>query len=108
MPKALPMRIAAGLALLVSLVVNFGVIDLATAIAPSPEWEPVRMLEAGWGIVFGVLYPVGFAAQLRRGGGPIATVQQLIAVTASLAIATLLTTKAHEWLLVLFWAAVTA
>jgi hypothetical protein len=50
MPKALPMPIVAGLALLVSLVVNFGVIDLATAIAPSPEWEPVRMVEAGWGI----------------------------------------------------------
>jgi hypothetical protein len=58
--------------------------------------------------VFGVLLPIGLAAQLRRGGGPIATVQQLAVITASLAIATLLALKAHEWLLVAFWAAVTA
>ena len=102
------LRVVAGFALLASLVVNFGVIDLITAVAPSPEWEPVRMLEAGWGIVFGILLPIGFAAQFRRGGGPVATVQQLVVVTASLALATLLTLKAHEWLLVLFWAAMTA
>ena len=101
------LRVVAGFALLVSLVVNFGIIDLLTAVAPSPEWEPVRMLEAGWGIVFGILLPIGFAAQLRRGGGPVATVQQLVVVTASMGVATLLTLKAHEWLLVLFWAAVT-
>ena len=102
------LRVVAGLALLVSLVLNFGIVDLITAIDPSPEWEPVRMLEAGWGIVFGILLPIPLAAQLRRGGGPVATLQQLIVTTASLAIATLLTLKAHEWLLVAFWAAVTA
>ena len=102
------LRAVAGFGLLVSLVVNFGIIDLLTAVAPSPEWEPVRMLEAGWGIVFGTLLPIGFAAQLRRGGGPVATVQQLVVVTVSMAVATLLTLKAHEWLLVLFWAALTA
>jgi hypothetical protein len=89
-------------------VINFGIIDLLTAVAPSPEWEPIRMLEAGWGIVFGILLPIRFAAQLRRGGGPIASVQQLVVVTASMAVATLLTLKTHEWLLVLFWAAITA
>lgn len=102
------LRVVAGLALLVSLVPNFGIVDLVTAIAPSGEWVPLRMLEAGWAIVFGVLFPVGFAAQLRRGGGPVASVQQLVVLTASLALATLLTTKPHEWLLVAFWAAVTA
>jgi len=102
------LRVVAGLALVVSLVLNFGIVDLVTAVDPSPEWEPVRMLEAGWGIVFGILFPIGFAAQLRRGGGPVATIQQLAVITASLAVATLLTLKAHEWLLVGFWAAVTA
>jgi hypothetical protein len=102
------LRVVAGFALLVSLLVNFGIIDLLTAVAPSPEWEPVRMLEAGWGIVFGVLLPIGFAAQLRRGGGPVATVQQLVVVTAAMGVATLLTLKTHEWLLVGFWAAMTA
>ena len=102
------LRVVAGFALLASLVVNFGIIDLLTAVAPSPEWEPVRMLEAGWGIVFGILLPIGFAAQFRRGGRPVATVQQLVVVTASLALATILTLRAHEWLLVLFWAAMTA
>ena len=87
---------------------NFGIVDLVTAIAPSGERVLLRMLEAGWAIVFGVLFPVGFAAQLRRGGGPVASVQQLVLLTASLALATLLTTKPHEWLLVAFWAAVTA
>lgn len=91
-----------------SLVLNFGIVDLLTAIAPGPEWEPVRMLETGWGIVFGVLLPIPLAAQLRRGGGPVATLQQLVVTTAALAIATLLTLKAHEWLLVGFWAGITA
>src|SRR5687767_13444352 len=102
MPRArgVSLRIVAGLALIASLVLNLGIVDLLGAIDPSPEWEPVRMLEAGWGIVFSVLFPIGLAAQLRRGGGSIATVQQLAVVTASLAIATLLTLKAHEWLLV--------
>ena len=102
------LRVIAVFALLASLVVNFGVIDLLTGVAPSPEWEPVRMLEAGWGIVFGILLPIGFAAQLRRGGGPVATVQQLVVVTAAMGVATLLTLKAHEWLLVLFWVGITA
>ena len=102
------LRAVAGLALLVSLLLNFGIVDLITAIAPGPEWERVRMIEAGWGIVFGILFPIGLAAQLRRGGGPVASVQQLIVITASLAIATLLSLKAREWLLVAFWAAVTA
>jgi hypothetical protein len=102
------LRIVAGLALLASLVLNFGLVDLITAIDPSPEWQPVRLLEAGWGIVFGILLPIPLAAQLRRGGGPVASLQQLVVLTAALALATLLTLKAHEWLLVAFWAAVTA
>jgi hypothetical protein len=44
-----PLRLVAGFGLLVSLVVNFGIVDLLTAIAPGPEWERVRMIEAGWG-----------------------------------------------------------
>ena len=96
------LRVVAGFGLLASLVVDFGIVDLLTAVAPSPEWEPVRMLEAGWGIVFGVLLPIGLAAQLRRGGGPVATMQQLAVVTAAMGVATLLTLKAHEWLL-LVW-----
>jgi hypothetical protein len=102
------LRVVAGLALVVSLVLNFGIVDLLTALDPAPEWEPVRLLEAGWGIVFGILLPIGLAAQLRRGGGPVATVQQLFVLVTALAIATLLTLKAHEWLLVGFWAAVIA
>jgi hypothetical protein len=102
------LRIVAGLALLASLVLNFGLVALITAIDPSPEWQPVRLLEAGWGIVFGILLPIPLAAQLRRGGGPVASLQQLVVLTAALALATLLTLKAHEWLLVAFWAAVTA
>ena len=102
------LRVVAGLGLLTSLVLNFGLVDLLTAIDPSPEWEAVRLLEAGWGIVFGILLPIPLAAQLRRGGGPVATLQQLIVVVASLAIGTALTLKAHEWLLVAFWAVVTA
>ena len=102
------LRVVAGIALLVSLVPNFGIVDLVTAIAPAGEWVPLRMLELGWAIVFGILFPVGFAAQLRRGGGPLATLQQLVVVTVSLGVATLLTTKPHEWLLVAFWAAATA
>ncbi len=64
------LRVVAGLALLVSLVLNFGIVDLHTAIDPSPEWEPVRMLDAGWGIMFGVLLAIPLAAQLRRGAAP--------------------------------------
>jgi hypothetical protein len=91
-----------------SLVAGFGVVDLVTALAPGPEWESLRMLEAGWGIVFGIVIPIALAAQTRRGGGPVAAVQQLVVLTASLALATLLTTRTREWLLVLALAASTA
>lgn len=91
-----------------SLVAGFGVIDLVTALAPGPEWEALRMLEAGWGIVFGVLIPVALVVQIGRGAGPVAAVQQLVVVTTSLALATVLTTKAREWLLVLVLAVFTA
>ena len=88
----LPSRVIAAVGLVASLVAGFGVIDLVTALAPGPAWESLRMLEAGWGIVFGVLLPIALAVQIRRGGGPVAAVQQLVVVTASLALATLLTT----------------
>jgi hypothetical protein len=63
-----PLRIVVGLGLAASLVLNFGIIDLVTAIAPGPEWEPLRMWEAGWGVLFGVVLPIALAAQLARGG----------------------------------------
>jgi hypothetical protein len=102
------LRIVVGLALVASLVVNYGIIDLQTAIAPGPEWESSRVLEGGWGIMFGVVLPIALVMQMRRGGGPVAAVQQMLVVTASLALATLLTTKTHEWLLVLVLLAFTA
>ena len=103
-----PLRVTAAAGLLASLVVGFGVIDLVTAIAPGPQWESLRMLEAGWGILFGVVVPVALAVQIRRGGGPVAAVQQLVVVSASLALATLMTMKAGEVLLVLVLTAFTA
>jgi hypothetical protein len=102
------LRIVAGLALVASLVINFGIIDLVTGIAPGQEFESTRMLSAGWGVVFGVLLPISLIAQMRRRGGPVAALQQLVVVTASVALATFLTVRAHEWLLVLVMAAFSA
>jgi hypothetical protein len=98
--SAVPSRLVAALGLAASLVAGFGVIDLVTALAPGPEWEALRMLEAGWGIVFGLVIPIALALQITRGAGPVAAVQQLVVVTMSLALATLATAKAREWLLV--------
>jgi hypothetical protein len=106
--SAVPSRVIAAVGLMASLVAGFGVIDLVTALAPGPEWEALQMLEAGWGIVFGVLIPIALVVQLGRGAGPVAAVQQLVVVTASLALATLLTAKTREWLLVLVLAGFTA
>jgi hypothetical protein len=60
-----------------------------SALAPGPERVALQMLEAGWGIVFGVLIPLALVVQVGRGAGPVAAVQQLVVVTASLALATL-------------------
>jgi hypothetical protein len=89
--SAAPSRVLAAVGLVASLVAGFGVIDLVSALAPGPERVALQMLEAGWGIVFGVLIPLALVVQVGRGAGPVAAVQQLVVVTASLALATLLT-----------------
>src|SRR6478752_7459419 len=107
MTRSVALRITAGLALAVSLTLNFGIVDLVTAIAPSSEWEPIRLLEGGWGLLFGIVLPIALASQLRRAGSPVASLQQIAVVTLSLAFATILTVRAHEWLLVAALAAIT-
>jgi hypothetical protein len=67
------LRVVVGTAPVASLVINVGIIDPITAIAPpGPEWESARMLEGGWGSMFGVVLPIALAGQMRRGGRPVA------------------------------------
>ena len=58
--------------------------------------------------MFAVVLPLALAAQIRRGGGPIAAAQQIGVVTIAVAIATTLGMNATELPLVLLLALFTA
>ena len=51
---------------LASLTINFGLIDLIDGYTGYIDQERNQVLDAGWGLVFGVILPLGLLAQLRR------------------------------------------
>ena len=51
---------------LASLTINFGLIDLIDGYTGYVDQARNQVLDAGWGLVFGVIVPVGLLAQLRR------------------------------------------
>jgi hypothetical protein len=72
---------------LASLTINFGLIDLIDGYTGYIDQERNQVLDAGWGLVFGVILPLGLLAQLRRPERRIAGIQQTAVVALALAMA---------------------
>jgi len=79
---------------LASLTVNYGLIDLIDGYTGYIDQARNQVLDAGWGLVFGVVLPLGLLAQLRRPERRIAGIQQTAAVGFVLAIAS---AAGEEW-----------
>ena len=72
---------------LASLTINFGLIDLIDGYTGYIDQARNQVLDAGWGLVFGVILPLGLLAQLRRPERRIAGIQQTAVVALALAMA---------------------
>lgn len=79
---------------LASLTINFGLIDLIDGYTGYVDQARNQVLDAGWGLVFGVILPLGLLAQLRRPERRIAGIQQTAVVAVALAIAAV---AGKEW-----------
>jgi hypothetical protein len=81
------LKVVATVVALVSLTVNFGLIDLIDGYTGYVDQARNQVLDAGWGLVFGVIVPLGLLAQLRRPERRIAGIQQTAVVAFTLAVA---------------------
>ena len=81
------MKALALLFALASLTINFGLIDLIDGYTGFVDQARNQVLDAGWGLVFGVILPIGLLAQLRRPDRRIAGIQQTGIVALALAAA---------------------
>ena len=84
------MKAVALLLALASLTINFGLIDLIDGYTGFVDQARNQVLDAGWGLVFGVILPVALLAQLRRPERRIAGIQQTGIVALALACAAVL------------------
>ena len=84
------MKALALLLALASLTINFGLIDLIDGYTGFVDQARNQVLDAGWGLVFGVILPIGLLAQLRRPERRIAGIQQTGIVALALAAAAVL------------------
>ena len=92
MARTRSMKAVALVVALASLTINFGLIDLIDGYTGFVDQARNQVLDAGWGLVFGVVLPVGLLAQLRRPERRIAGVQQTGVVALALAVAAVLGT----------------
>ena len=74
-------------AALASLTINFGLIDLIDGYTGYVDQARNQVLDAGWGLVFGVILPLGLLAQLHRPERRIAGLQQTALVAFAVAVA---------------------
>jgi peptidoglycan/LPS O-acetylase OafA/YrhL len=70
-----------------SLTINFGLIDFVDGFTGYVDQARNQVLDVGWGVVFGVILPLGLLSQLRRPETRIAGIQQTALVAAALAVA---------------------
>src|SRR5580765_2480936 len=87
MARTRSMKAVALVVALASLTINFGLIDLIDGYTGYVDQARNQVLDAGWGLVFGVVLPLGLFAQLRRPERRIAGIQQTAAVGLVLALA---------------------
>ena len=76
MTRTSSMKAVALVVALASLTINFGLIDLIDGYTGFVDQARNQVLDAGWGLVFGVVLPIGLLAQLRRPERRIAGIQQ--------------------------------
>jgi branched-subunit amino acid permease len=88
------LKVVALVVALASLTINFGLIDLIDGYTGYVDQARNQVLDAGWGLVFGVIVPLGLLAQLRRPERRIAGTQQTAVVAFALAIAGI---AGEEW-----------
>jgi hypothetical protein len=81
------LKAVAFVAALVSLTINFGLIDLIDGFTGYVDQERNQVLDLGWGAVFGLVLPIGLLAELRLPERRIAGVQQTLVVALALALA---------------------
>ena len=81
------LKAVALLVALASLTINYGLIDLIDGYTGYVDQARNQVLDAGWGLVFGVILPLGLLSQLRRPERRIAGIQQTAAVGFVLALA---------------------
>jgi hypothetical protein len=81
------LKAVALLVALASLTINFGLIDLIDGYTGYIDQARNQVLDAGCGLVFGVILPLGLLAQLRRPERRIAGIQQTAVVALGLAVA---------------------
>jgi hypothetical protein len=86
-------RLLAGLGAVFFAVPFFGVVDLLVVLVNDPDWRASYLLEAGWGVLFTFLVAVPCAFLAVRPDRGL-WVAQLVAVSVSLAVATLWTAYA--------------
>ena len=84
------MKALAVLVAVASLTVNFGLVDLIDGYIGFVDQARNQVLDAGWGLVFGVILPIGLLSQLRRPERRIAGIQQTGIVALALALAAVL------------------
>ena len=60
------LKVVALVVALASLTINFGLIDLIDGYTGYIDQARNQVLDAGWGLVFGVILPLGLLAQLHR------------------------------------------
>jgi branched-subunit amino acid permease len=88
------LKVVAVVVALASLTINFGLIDLIDGYTGYVDQARNQVLDAGWGLVFGVIVPLGLLAQLRRPERRIAGIQQTAVVAFALAVAGI---AGEEW-----------
>ena len=81
------LKTVATLASIISLTLNFGLIDFVDGFTGFVDQARNQVLDVGWGAVFGVIVPAGLLTQLRRPERRIAGVQQTALVAVALAVA---------------------
>ena len=87
MTRTNSMKAVALIVAVASLTINFGLIDLIDGYSGFVDQARNQVLDAGWGLVFGVVLPIGLLAQLRRPERRIAGIQQTGVVALALAVA---------------------
>jgi hypothetical protein len=87
MPRTTCLKAVALVIAFASLTINFGLIDVIDGYTGYVDQARNQVLDAGWGVVFGVILPLGLLAQLRRPERRIAGIQQTAVVAFVLAVA---------------------